>query len=759
MESSLRHHFHPSRPVLHQLLFRFVAVPALLLSLARAGTAQVAPADDARPVRFLVRHEQAPVEGAILRRILAPDSGAGNSDTSSRRGPDAELIAITDDRGQAELRLGAGRHAVVATRIGFAPETVLVTVGAEVRTDDFVLVEMETLAAELQEVVVTSTRTGRRVEDEPVRVEVLAREEIEEKLLMTPGDITMMLNETSGLRVQTTSPSLGGAGVRVQGLRGRYTQLLSDGLPLYGGQTGSLGLLQVPPMDLGQVEVIKGAASALYGASALGGVINLISRRATRAREVLVNQTSRGGTDLVAYVADSSGGGWAYSALAGAHRQRVPDVDGDGWADIAGYERGVLRPRVFWTDTRGTTVFLTAGATIEDRDGGTIEGAAAPDGAPFPEGLRTRRYDAGGVVRVLRGTSLLSARASATTQDHAHRFGPVRERDRHRTLFAEASWTRSADRHTTVVGAAVQHDRYDATDVPGFDYRFTIPGLFAQLEYAPAEWLAMSGSARLDAHSEYGVAWSPRLSALLRGGEWTVRLSAGGGFFGPTPFTEETEVVGLRRVVPLDGLREERAWGGSIDVGRLVGPLELNATLFGSEIQRPIATREVPDDRLALVNAAGPTRTVGGELLARLESEPFAVTASYALVRSTELDVESGARRAVPLTARHSASLVAVAEAHETGRVGLELYFTGPQELEDNPYRDRSPAYVVLGLLAERRLGRVRLFVNGENLLGVRQTEYDPLPLPARGRAGRWTSDVWGPLEGRTVNGGVRLEL
>src|SRR5688572_31602655 len=107
---------------------------------------------------------------------------------------------------------------------------------------------------------------------------------------MTPGDIAMLLNETSGLRVQVTSPSLGGANVRVQGLRGRYTQLLSDGLPLYGGQTASIGILQIPPLDLGQVEVIKGVASALYGSSALGGVINLVSRRPQeRQRQFLFN--------------------------------------------------------------------------------------------------------------------------------------------------------------------------------------------------------------------------------------------------------------------------------------------------------------------------------------------------------------------------------------------------------------------------------------------------------------------------------------
>lgn len=89
----------------------------------------------------------------------------------------------------------------------------------------------------------------------------------------------MMLAETGGVRVQTTSPALGSANMRLQGMDGRYTQLLADGLPLYGNQASSLGLLQIPPTDLGQVEVIKGSASSLYGGSALGGVINLVSRR------------------------------------------------------------------------------------------------------------------------------------------------------------------------------------------------------------------------------------------------------------------------------------------------------------------------------------------------------------------------------------------------------------------------------------------------------------------------------------------------
>lgn len=191
-------------------------------------------------------------------------------------------------------------------------------------------------SAELEEIVVQATRSRRRVQDEPMRVEVLSQEEIEEKLLMRPG--TMMLNETGGLRVQVTSPGLGSANVRIHGMRGRYTQLLADGLPLYGGQASSLGLLQVPPSDLGQVEVIKGSASALYGGQALGGVINLVSKRPGEDAdgELILNTTSRDAQDLSGYFGSPLTGHWSGSLLTNYNRQSVQDLDGDDWIDMPG---------------------------------------------------------------------------------------------------------------------------------------------------------------------------------------------------------------------------------------------------------------------------------------------------------------------------------------------------------------------------------------------------------------------------------------
>ena len=113
----------------------------------------------------------------------------------------------------------------------------------------------------------------------------------------------------------------------------------------------------------------------------------------------------------------------------------------------------------------------------------------------------------------------------------------------------------------------------------------------------------------------------------------------------------------------------------------------------------------------------------------------------------------------MPLTPRNSAGIVAMWERRGRGRIGLETYFTGRQQLDDNPYRTRSRRYVELGLMGELILGRVSLFLNAENLLNMRQTHYDPLLLPRRAPDGSWTVDAWGPTDGFVVNGGLRFRF
>jgi iron complex outermembrane receptor protein len=267
--------------------------------------------------------------------------------------------------------------------------------------------------------------------------------------------------------------------------------------------------------------VIKGAASALYGPSALGGVINLVSRRPTDSfeAEALLNATTRDGQDLTAYVSSPLGGSWSASLTGGAHRQGRDDLDEDGWIDIPGYERFTARPRLFWEGANGASLFVTVGALTEDRVGGTLPGRTTPDGRPFPQLQDTERLDAGLVAELpVDGLGMLGVRASGMTQGHRHVFGDVVEDDRHDTLFAEASLTGRSDSTSWVGGVAFQRDSFRSETFPAFNYSYEVPGLFGQIEHDLRPDLTLAASGRVDFHSEYGTQFSPRVSGLWRPG-------------------------------------------------------------------------------------------------------------------------------------------------------------------------------------------------------------------------------------------------
>ena len=667
------------------------------------------------------------------------------------------VAAFTDDQGRVRTPIPLGEINITVRKEGFLPASASLSV-REVREWQ-VEVELKEAPHGEDEVTVFATRTDTRIQDLPTRVEVLSRDEIEEKMLMTPGDITMMLNEMGGLRVQTTSPALGAASVRIQGMRGRQTRFLGDGLPLFGQQGGGLGILQIPPVDLGQVEVIKGVSSALYGAGAMGGVVNLIARRpaADPVHEFLFNQSTLGATDASVFLGSKLSPQWGGTLLASGDWQQKKDLDDDGWADLAGYSRGVIRPRLSWDDGGGRTAFITGGFTYEDREGGTMPSETLrATGKTYNEALLTKRYDFGGTFQsVVEDKYVLTARVAASTQDHHHQFGEVQERDRHDLLFGEVSARGTYKHHTWVVGAAAEREAYLPRDVPRFSYVFVTPGIFFQDDIEVASWLSVSASARVDFQSQYGTFYSPRLSALVRWLGWTSRLSLGQGFSAPTPLTDETEAAGLSRLSIPMALRPERGRSSSVDLTRKIGAATYSVTAFASSIRDPLVVqrRQVYE----LVNLSAPTNNVGVEFLATWRKAPFSVTGSYTYVKSREF--EYGQFTDVPLTPRHSAGLTGMWEREKSGRIGIESYYTGLQRLEDNPFRSESKPYVLFGAIAERKIGKFKLFINAENLSNVRQTRWNPLLRPDRGIDGRWTVDAWAPLDGRVFNGGIRLQL
>ena len=626
----------------------------------------------------------------------------------------------------------------------------------------------------VEKIVVQATRSGRIADDQPVRVELINREEIQEKAAMRPGNISMLVAETGGVRMQTTSPALGSANIRLQGLYGRYTQLLSDGLPLYGNQSASIGLLQIPPTDLGRVEIIKGSASSLYGGSALGGVINLVSRRPKDEfeGEALVNFTTRDGQDFTTYMATPFSDSLSGSVTAGAHHQSEKDLDNDGWTDLAGYERYTVRPRIFWEGDEGERLYFTTGYMTEIRQGGTVGDATVGTGenaVSFIRGLESERIDSGLVFEKPLGDTLtLNARFSAMSQEHTHQFGNELsgvESDQHESYLAETSLAGYTDKSDWLVGIAYQSNIYDSDTFESFDYSYEVPGIFTQVDYQISDEFTTSASARLDDHSEYGTQFSPRISLLYRPSDLTIRGSFGRGYFATTPFVEEIEAVGLSRLEKIENLQAEQAKTASLDFTYTFESIETSLTLFGSDVDNVASleafssSNDMNLDRVKLVNTEGVSKIRGSEVLLRYYWHDLKLTASYLYLDATEAPLNDENRRAIALTPQHSAGFVAMWEQHGSFRAGFEAYYTGSQRLNDNPYLEESRPYWHLGLMGEITIGRVSWFINLENLLDVKQTDEHPLLLPSSSASGQWTTDIWSRNDGFIANAGIRVKF
>lgn len=696
---------------------------ALGLGLGLNLTGGIADAAQARTgsIRVEVVEAAMPVAGATV-------SAGGRS-------------AATDASGVTTLTLPQGTVSVLATKDGYEPATARVDVvaGGE-RGVRLVLTAKPT--GQDQATVVSTTRNGQPIEEQAVPVEVLGRDRIEENMLITPGNIVRSLDEMSGLRVQTTSPELGTAVVRIRGLRGQYTRLLSDGVPLYFEHPGGLALVQIPPMDLDRVEVLKGGASAFFGGSAIG-VVNLLSRRPgkERDREFLFSQSTRGGTDGVLWMSSPPAGSWSNTFLASAHSQNETDVDHDGWSDLPGYKRVVARPRVFWDNGQGRSGSGTAGVVFETREGGSaiahqsLESRSADGTLSYQRPLG--RY-------VLAGTSMLFA------QSRTRKFSDRSENERREAAAIDMELRGKAPRQNWVAGLAADWFALRSPDPLLLKGVSTKWGIFAHDDVRVAPWLLVSGSARLDRNNTYGFFLSPRGSVRVRGGQWASGISADHGYFAPTAITEETEAAGGARLSLGDSrLQVEKVRSVSADVTHETRAGGVTLRVFQSHIDHPVL---VDRATFTLRTSADPVVTQGVEFLGTARRAPFSVTATYTLVLARE-----GGGHDVALTPRHRAGLVAAAEAEDRGRVGVHVYYTDAQRLDANPYRSKSAPYVVVGLLAEHRVGRFRVFVNAENLTDVRQTRWDPIARPARDVDGRWTVDAWAPLAGRVINVGIRI--
>lgn len=702
-------------------------------------------------------------DGSTLRlTVKNKDTNAAISDaTVSVKG--TAVSGKTNAGGIVELNgIPAGSQTVGVVSNGYE-ETEIKLMFPLSTVEQTVLLELHN---EVGSVTINSTRTGREIEAEPTRVEAIDEEELGEKMNMRPSNVSMVLHESTGIQVQQTSATTNTQSIRIQGLDGRYTQILKDGFPAYGGFSGSLSVLEIPPLDLKQVEVIKGPTATLFGGDAIAGVVNFISKEPEDkpVTTILFNQTSAGGTDISVFNSrkfDKFG----YTLLGSTNFQRPYDVDNDDFTELPRTRSFAINPRAFFYIDEKTTLSVGNSFSHQTRKGGDIvvvRGNPSATHTYFEQNDSTRNVTTFNFNRSFDNGSRLNAKQSLAFFNRDLQTPGYQFKGKQFNSFTDVSYLTLLGKHALVFGGSAVHDHFSedvnsATLQPRDETRTTVGG-FVQDTVDISERLSLEAGFRLDHSKGYGTFALPRVSLLYRfTGNLTTRIGAGFGYKTPTIFNEDSERILFRNLLPVgDLLDAERSRGGTFDVNyrREFGKvnISLNQMFFYTQITDPIVLRSVGKGLYAYANADTSVISRGFETNLRAGYGIAKLFAGY-----TFTDAKAGylpGDRRLTLTPRSRVNSSLVFEEHDNFKAGAEFYFQSRQTLED---RSRTRSTGEFGIFAEKTFGKFSVFINAENITDVRQSKYSQVVFPPHSNP--TFAELWTHTEGRVFNGGVKIRL
>jgi outer membrane receptor for ferrienterochelin and colicins len=657
----------------------------------------------------------------------------------------------------------SGEHTIEFSFVGFESKTITLNFPADTKPYEVLL---ESTEEELEEIVITSTRSSRTIADIPTRVEFIAGEELDEKANMKPGDIRMLLNESTGIQTQQTSPTSANASIRIQGLDGRYTQILKDGFPLYAGFSGGLGLLQIPPLDLKQVEVIKGSSSTLYGGGAIAGMVNLISRTPTEEGEMkfFINGTSAKGLDLSGFYGKKIGK-VGLTVFASRNTNEPYDPADINLTAIPKFERYALNPKLFVDFNERTSLNVGVNFTTEDRIGGDIkfiEGNGDATHSYFEDNESHRYSTQLSFTRKLSETRSINFKNSINHLDRlveipAYKFDGIQN-----STFTELNFVVDNERSEWITGINLWTDDFSekqTTSTPLRDYTQKTIGAFVQNNFSISEKVKLETGLRGDYVIDYGFALLPRIALLYKASPaFSSRIGGGFGYKAPTIFTEESERLQYQNVLPVssDQNKLEKSYGVNWDLNYRtelgeVG-FSINHLFFYTYLNDPLVLSPLDNGDYEFVNLSGFTDSKGTETNIRLEYGDFKLFIGYTFT-DTKIH-EGGVTVQNPLTAKHRLNNVLMYEVEEKWKVGLEAYYFSKQRLTDNTY---GKDYWICGFMVEKLWEKFSLFINFENFLDTRQTRFDSI------YTGTITNpvfrDIYAPVDGFVINGGLKLNL
>ncbi len=675
-----------------------------------------------------------------------------------------DIRATADQDGRVELKnVPNGERTIEIFSPGYETAELKLTFPL---TDPAERVVFLSVTNEVGEVTVSSTRTGREIESEPTRVEAIDEEEVDEKINMSPANVSMVLHESTGIQVQQTSGTTNTQSVRIQGLDGRYTQILKDGFPSFGGFSGSLSLLEILPLDLRQVEIIKGPNATLYGSGAIAGVINFISKEPDDKPVTMIvfNQTSALGTDFSVFSSQKFNR-FGYTFLSSANYQREYDVDGDDFTELPRTKSFAVNPKLFFYLNQKTTLTIGNSLSFQKRSGGDV--FAIRDQANgihqyFENNDSFRNITTINFDHSFDDGGRFVAKQSFAFFSRDLNIPNYRFKGKQFNSYTDLAYLKTFGKNLLVFGANAVYDRFREDLFPPnvldrSETRTTF-GAFVQDTVDLTKRLSLEAGLRLDHVNDYGTFALPRASLLYRlSDKFTTRVGYGLGYKPPSVFTEDAEELLFRNVFGIGNtLRAERSQGGTLDfnyrntVGEKFG-YSVNQLFFYTQITNPLVLE--PDGGFhRFRNAASPIISKGSETNAK-----FTFDLAKLFIGYTFTDAKAGylaGNRRLTLLPRHKINSSLVLEKHESFKAGVEFYYGSRQILDD---RSLTRSIAELGIFGEKTFGKFSIFVNGENLTDVRQGRYGPVVLGPHNDP--TFAEIYTHLEGRVFNGGLKIRL
>ena len=657
-----------------------------------------------------------------------------------------------------------GKQLIVFSYVGY--ETRKDTFDFPLSSTEAVEILLMSSEEELEEIVVSTTRSTRTIENIPTRLEFIAGEELEEKGNMKPGDIRMMLNESTGIQTQQTSATSYNSSIRIQGLDGKYTQILRDGFPLYSGFSGGLSLLQIVPLDLKQVEVVKGASSTLYGGGAIAGLVNLVSQTPKEERELkfLLNGTSALGLDASGFYAQKFKK-LGTTVFASYNLGTPYDPANIGLTAIPKFNRYTVNPRLFLYFNDKTTLNVGFNNTAEVRTGGDIkyiEGNGNNIHSYFDRNETNRFSTQLGFDKILNEKSKFSLKNSVSYYDRTIEISDYVFSGKQLSSFSEINFTHEKEKTEWVGGLNLWTDEFSQQKIDTqkvVDYNYTTVGAFVQNIFNATEKFSLETGLRGDYHNQFGFFVLPRISAMLKlNQKLTVRLGGGMGYKAPTVFTEDAERIQFRNVLPISisKTKAEQSIGGNFDINFRTALskkmfFSINALLFYTQVKNPLLLVANPNGYHEFQQPKGFIDTKGIETNIKLTYGDFKLFIGYTLA---DVKQHYSTTTDFPLVARHRLNNVLMYEIEDKLKIGLEAYYFSPQKLNDGA---TGKPYWINGLMVEKLWERFSIFVNFENFLDTRQTRFDTI------YTGTITNpifrDIYAPVDGFVINGGLKLKL